>query len=733
MKYHGRALFFILFLATLSHAQDTSGIIHIDSIPAQGILLDKGWKFHRGDNPEYAKPGYDDRAWQLVNPASGVHDSLMQKPKSGMGDSLSQMLKSGICWFRIHFFADSTVNHPLALIINQSGASELYLNGNLLAHFGQLSSNPGKIRAYDPWGKPVLLPLNGGGKLVLAVRYILQPNVSYSALSPDGNLVLKIRISTLESGIEQYSQQFSSGLSVLEIFRVGVFFILAILHLAFYLFYPTQKANLYFFLFALFMFFYCITGIRMLVHTVEYKFYYYNLTMDLGDLGFLFMLTALYSLFGKKRGWVFWALTTLTIIGVLLNAYTHVWGEFISQVILPNIIDLEIARIAFKSVRAKKRGGWIILAGAIGFLIFVMASIFAAIFGFYNKIIIAHFQFINLTFNLANLSIPIATSIYLGLDFAFTNRALKQKLSEVEDLSKKSIAQEQEKQNILATQNETLERQVNDRTAALSQSLKELNDTQAQLIQQEKMASLGELTAGIAHEIQNPLNFINNFSEVNKELIGELNNEIESSNFNQVKSIARDIEANEDKIINHGKRADAIVKGMLLHSRTGAGEKVPTDINAILDECLKISYHNMRTKDKSFEVQIHTDFDQSLGKFSFVPQDLVRVFVNLFNNAFYAVAEKKKSESDGYTPSVSVSTVKVGEFVTITVEDNGNGIPGKVIDKIFQPFFTTKPTGHGTGLGLSLSYDIIRAHGGEIKVESREGEGSDFIVQLPGT
>jgi two-component system NtrC family sensor kinase len=261
-------------------------------------------------------------------------------------------------------------------------------------------------------------------------------------------------------------------------------------------------------------------------------------------------------------------------------------------------------------------------------------------------------------------------------------------------------------------------------------TLSELRATQSQLIQSEKMASLGELTAGIAHEIQNPLNFVNNFSEVNKELIADLNRLIDAGDYDEAKSIAIDIGANEEKINNHGKRADAIVKGMLQHSRTTSGQKEFIDINALADEYLRLSYHGLRAKDKSFNAVMKTSFDNSIGKTNIVPQDIGRVLLNLYNNAFYAVSEKKKSGEAGYEPSVSVATKKIADKVLISVKDNGNGIPQKVIDKIFLPFFTTKPTGHGTGLGLSLSYDIVKAHGGEIKVETKEGEGSNFIIEL---
>jgi signal transduction histidine kinase len=263
------------------------------------------------------------------------------------------------------------------------------------------------------------------------------------------------------------------------------------------------------------------------------------------------------------------------------------------------------------------------------------------------------------------------------------------------------------------------------------QTLNELKAMQAQLVQSEKMASLGELTAGIAHEIQNPLNFVNNFSEVNNELIEDMEQEIDKGNFKEVKTIANDIKENQQKITHHGKRADAIVKNMLQHSRSSEGKKEPTDINKLADEYFRLAYHGLRAKDNSFNATMKTDFDETIGNINIIPQDIGRVLLNLFTNAFYAVAEKKKQHPEGYEPAVSVITKKINDKVEISVRDNGNGIPQKVLDKIFQPFVTTKPTGQGTGLGLSMSYDIIKALGGEIKVETKEGEYAEFIITIP--
>ncbi|HYK44688.1 MAG TPA: ATP-binding protein, partial [Parafilimonas sp.] len=316
-----------------------------------------------------------------------------------------------------------------------------------------------------------------------------------------------------------------------------------------------------------------------------------------------------------------------------------------------------------------------------------------------------------------------------------------------------------------------LEQKVTERTKELKDekeivetTLNELRSTQSQLVQSEKMASLGALTAGIAHEIQNPLNFVNNFSDVNKELLEELKDEIDKGNIEEVKAIANDVIDNEQKINHHGRRADAIVKGMLQHSKASTGEKELTDVNALANEYLQLSYHGMRAKDKNFNATLHTDFDDTISKLNIVPQDFGRVLLNLYNNAFYAVSAKASATADAvgekakipetfenprgfgqleadssqldansapYVPTVTIVTKKLSDKIEIKVTDNGPGIPRNIIDKIFQPFFTTKPTGQGTGLGLSLSYDIIKAHGGEIKVETEEEEGSRFIIQLP--
>ena len=301
----------------------------------------------------------------------------------------------------------------------------------------------------------------------------------------------------------------------------------------------------------------------------------------------------------------------------------------------------------------------------------------------------------------------------------------------------------EEQKQILTNQNQLLEQKVKERTAALNQqkealqqSLEELRFAQSQLVQREKMASLGELTAGIAHEIQNPLNFVNNFSEINSELLSEIKDQLAKETLSdlgkkQIQGLTHDLGQNLEKINHHGKRADAIVKGMLQHSRGGAGQKELTDINLLCEECVRLSYHGFRARDKTFNAGIETNLDMTLGKINIIPQDLSRVLLNICNNAFYSVSERKSRMESGYQPTVTVSTGKSENEAFIAVRDNGLGIPDTLKDKIFQPFFTTKPVGQGTGLGLSLSYDMIKAAGGEIKVSSTTGVFAEFRIYLP--
>ena len=362
-------------------------------------------------------------------------------------------------------------------------------------------------------------------------------------------------------------------------------------------------------------------------------------------------------------------------------------------------------------------------------LFFILAIVLLAISD--NKHSFSYYLIGQICYALSFLCPPAFISILLAREFAQNNITLKNRLDEVELLSKRTIAQEMEKQEMLATQNTTLEQQVQERTSSLSQTLKELKETQDHLIHSEKMASLGELTAGIAHEIQNPLNFVNNFSDLNAELIEELNHDIENKDTAQIKSMLKDIEENERKITHHGKRAGSIVKSMLQHSQVNIGKKEVTDVNSLVEEYLKLSYHGFKSRGEKFKAVIETIYDPNMGNIPLVAADIGRVLVNLFNNAFYSVREKKGRLMENFEPVVSVVTKRTGSLIEICIKDNGVGIPQKLYGKIFQPFFTTKPTGQGIGLGLSLSYDIIKAHSGELRFHSTEGENAEFIISIP--
>ena len=410
---------------------------------------------------------------------------------------------------------------------------------------------------------------------------------------------------------------------------------------------------------------------------------------------------------------------SLFVLSVFLNDYKSVTA-FIALAAMIGVVYLLYTVPFFKPARS-------VMVSIVPYV--VIASFVSLV-----KIITPGFyqDWNNLMNNLRDFSILWAFGAWF-----VTNRQRKEL-----DKTKKKVAEEAENNKIITAMKAELEVQVAERTAELTrqkeeleQTVEELKSTQKQLIQSEKMASLGELTAGIAHEIQNPLNFVNNFSEVNKEMIAEMKEEMDKGNYEDAKQIADDISSNEEKIVFHGKRADAIVKGMLQHSRSSSGVKEPTDINALADEYFRLAYHGLRAKDKSFNATMKSDFDETIGKVNVLPQDLGRVILNLITNAFYTVAEKKRAmqnQSAVYEPTVTVSTKKLAGHIEIKVSDNGNGIPDAVKDKIFQPFFTTKPTGQGTGLGLSMSFEIItKGHNGEIKVATEQGKGSTFIITIP--
>jgi len=688
---------------------DTASII-INSIPKDGFLLYEGWKFHPGHDPAWSSPAFVDSSWEVVDPFLNP-------------SALPQLKNAGTGWLRFHFKAGKALRERLVwLILDLGVAAEVYLNGRLIKRYGTVSDSPGKVRPYSRNTDPIPLKYEGGAPQVLAIRYAYwQPLSWFNEDFFSYYFLADVRDPIIE--LETRRDKQKAQAIYLSLF--GIFLFLSILHAAFYRYNPPQKANFYFALYAVCQ---CIgfLGIYFAweVDAIQYNLALFTIFPAIVIMGNIWALRALYTLFNFKNS-VIYAVTWIAFI-VCMALFWFAELSWYPLAVIILLVCVEQVRLAIKALRQRKRGAGIVAFGFAGALMVILLLTALSISEIYLS------QMVEAAIDALLFLFPaLGISCFLAREFALDSKMLQLKLVQVEELSNRTVQQEKEKQQSLFEQNEMLERQVSERTKQLQESFDNLKSTQKQLIQSEKMASLGELTAGIAHEIQNPLNFINNFSDLNTELAEELKHELQLKNTDEALCLANDIQQNEEKINHHGKRADSIVKGMLQHSRASSGKKEPTDINALANEYLRLSYHGLRAKDKTFNANYKTDFDESLAKVEVVPQDIGRVLLNLYNNAFYAVNAKAKQSGGDYQPEVIVTTTTQDNHVLITARDNGNGIPQNILEKIYQPFFTTKPTGEGTGLGLSLSYDIIKAQGGEIKVNTTEGEGTEFIISIP--
>ena len=702
--------FILIACLVISYSCSGQEVFHLQKISEDGVILDKAWKFHPGDDTAWSKLGYDDSNWESIDPTLELHD-------------LPQVRQAEIGWFRLKMAVDSFLaDERITMISSILGAAEIYLNGELIYKFGNVSKDYKKERTRFFTNHLFSFKLGPQRVQEIAVRYSFNKKnfyLKFTGVRPLIRLKLKESNEALADHIKE--DEFDSTLrSIQSSFYLPLGFLLLFLFLSFRL----QKEYLYTGIFCFCLFAAIIVHITALSEptTVSRADYLLLATQVLYIIGALALLNGMYILYKQKRSWFYYFIFLYGLLIVPFFFISYDSSGLFNAFFFP-VANIEFLRLNILAVRRRRPGAWILLATHLLFAVVIITYVYSAIAG--------KSDLGSLLVSLSYFILGIGLSLFYAGEFARTASSLQGKLTEVKDLSKKMIEKEIEKQQILSTQNETLEKQVAERTSALSQSLEDLRETQAQLIQREKMASLGELTAGIAHEIQNPLNFINNFSEVNKELLDEMKEEIDIGNTAEVKAIVNDVIYNQEKITEHGKRADGIVKGMLQHSRTSSGVKEPTDINRLADEYLRLAHHGFRAKNKSFTVTSKIDFDEAVGNVKVIPQDMGRVILNLINNAFYTVDEKKKQNINGYEPTVSVSTKKNNGKVEIKVADNGSGIPPKVLDKIFQPFFTTKPTGQGTGLGLSLAYDIVKTHGGELKVETKEGEGSAFNIILP--
>ena len=717
-------------LTSLVPSQEPITQTRLDTLQ-YGLLLNSDWIFHLGDDLTWAKKDFDDSSWPFVNNNFNA-DSIHGKPWEG------------IAWFRKKIRIDSTLyKKAVSIAMNQTAASEIYLNGKLIHSYGQIGSDTIKEKLYDPKNVPFIAVLDTSPVQVFAIRYSNQKALqNYKRYGNSAKYIgFFIRIGTTSKFIDSSFKDNTSNTIIFTTFAIS-FLAFTLLNLLMFFFYSKGKENFYFAVYtgsATIVFGFLIN--TNITHWIS-DFYYLSETIAFMVVPLLFAsyVFFLYSIFYKKRPRQFWA---IVVFGTLfsISSITPLRSKFnLDYVIIFFILlmALEGLRVTIQAIIRKRRNAIIIGTGVAIFSAAVMFVSISAILSSNPPQLL----FIILLFS-GIFSLPLTMLIYLARERAKTKVDLENRIVEVQELSKNALEQEKREAELRV---ENAKKEVELQNAAelkaaytdLEKAHENLKATQKQLIQSEKMASLGELTAGIAHEIQNPLNFVNNFSEVNNELLDDLKVAIANNDQEEIEAIFKDLKENESKVTSHGKRAESIVKGMLLHSRGSSGQKEPADINALCDEYLRLSYHGFRAKDKSFNADYKLEADENLPKIEVVPQDIGRVLLNLINNAFHAVSEKSKLQASGFKPQVVVSTssspLPEGENrgVKITVSDNGPGIPDSIKEKIFQPFFTTKPTGSGTGLGLSLSYDIIKAHGGELKLETMDYEGSRFIILLPG-
>ncbi|WP_421796147.1 ATP-binding protein [Haliscomenobacter sp.] len=695
MKYLLALLVLFCSLTTKAQKHD---VLTIDSLPPQGILLDQGWKWHAGDNPEWKKTTFNDSKWKVINPSQSI---LQEK----------EMDTKRPLWLRIKLdAADKTV----ALTVKQSGATSIFLNGKLIKSYGKIDPTGAHTTAFSPIGEYLLLHLDSTQN-TLAIRYYFQQGIRYKgafdARYPlfEGKLFPPDALSNNLEPIKYFWEGFNMATGI----------VLFLIHFILFLFYPPTKANLWYSLSSLLS---AIVAYCLLSEKIQGELYIKNqfilLALFISPLATFLLFLTVYLLLRQTQKILLWVLATLLFLATIYYFLSKNGEEVFFNFLATLSYIIMGMYMGYNAYRNNNKGGLYVMIGMLIFIACWAAFVFNLGSANNNQIIGDIF------FHIANLSMPITISILLGINFGNTNRALIKNLEEINRLST-------EKQQILASQNETLERQVEQRTA-------ELKASQAQLIQSEKLASLGELTAGIAHEIQNPLNFVNNFAEVSAEMLDEMHEELEKGDTNEAIAIATGLKTNLEKINHHGQRASSIVKGMLEHSRASTGVKEPTDLNALADEFLRLAYHGLRAKDNNFNANMETHFDPDLPLVSVIPQDIGRVLLNLINNAFYAVQQRTVEtlhatslQNPPYQPTVTVSTQKTGDQIILKVHDNGNGIPESIRDKIFQPFFTTKPTGQGTGLGLSLAYDIVtKGHGGKLEVESTPNLGTTFVMTL---
>lgn len=696
---------FSLLYAGVLHAQENTLIVTPEMINARDelALADvDGWIFREGNGADWADADIDLSNWNEFKPSEL---SVKNADENGKIEG----------WFRLKIRLDEAfAARPIFWYKTSFEAVDLYVDGELVHMYGKTKAD---VNGYKPYlnfkALPIPADLEPAKEHLIAIHF-----VESTYLFPAR---LKSELSGPWTFLSMTGQDHYSRLQVNEretlIFKAIVFSLCFVLSLFFWILVwhnPKERTLLLIAVFSSFFTIAILAGNLAGEQASFYNWWFY----------FAFFIFFIFAAMGilplvisqiftrnvsKKLKWIFFGQVMFGILNISI-----IWGKeplLISAIVCFSICSYFIYAY-WKSLRGAQ---WAIVGGIVLMLILLILTLLSLIFGIRLPAVSQLF----------GLPLPLSMLIYVSIRF-------KEMLTEVQINADKVIMIAEEKRVLLEAQKDTLEDQVKTRTRELSLSLENLKATQAQLIQSEKMASLGELTAGIAHEIQNPLNFVNNFSEVSKELLVEMKEELSTGSKEEAEAIADDLIQNLDKINHHGKRAASIVKGMLQHSRSSSGHKELTDINSLADEYLRLSYHGLRAKDKSFQADFKMDLDPHLPGINANSQDIGRVLLNLINNAFYAVSSKALSTKEsGYKPEVIVTTSKHSNSVAVSIKDNGDGIPAEIKDKIFQPFFTTKPPGEGTGLGLSLSFEIIKAHGGEILLDTNEALGTTITLSLP--
>jgi two-component system, NtrC family, sensor kinase len=700
----------LLLLPVFGRAQNsvvTVSSAMFNKATEQAFLSDmSGWLFKRGNNAAWAKKDINTEGWEKLRPTEISPDYA---DKNGKVEG----------WFRIKIKVENPFGSRTFGIKNASwAASDIYIDGALVASFGNTGNNGRPYAESNPF-RAIAVPVNltTGRDYTIAFHLVdyVAPSLTRRLKSEDTGLPSLLLITGPKNDLINFGS-LRTGTAFNMIF-ISVNTLLSLLFWFLSVQNPDEK-NLRLIaigstFFALNTFFFSLNwGYILLSYT---SLMVCNMAANLlFSLSCIFMPVIIARIFGRELSA---GVKVIMLIVFLTGAFASFVLYDTAATIIYSVGELLMFGLSIYYVVSswKKLNGaqWAIVAGLL------LSSVFAVIYltfsNLYNSDASVFHYLLQSGFPLC---FPLSLMVYVAMRF-------KEIIVEVQQNAQMVVKLSEERKEEAVNRQTILQQEVNRQTT-------EIRAKQAQLIQSEKMASLGELTAGIAHEIQNPLNFVNNFSEVSAELADEMSEELDKGDLAEAKAISADIKQNLEKIRHHGKRADSIVKGMLEHSRASSGQKERTDMNVLADEYLRLAYHGLRAKDKEFNAELVTVFDPDLPKVNAIAQDIGRVLLNLFNNAFYAVSEKAKTAGGGYKPEVSVSTSSTNGQAVVKVKDNGTGIPDAIKEKIMQPFFTTKPTGEGTGLGLSLTYDmVVKGHGGSITVESNEGQGTEFTVTLP--